>query len=66
MVGRGTVAALVGVGDDSGQVRAELRLDLRDDGRQGEAVIRVARQRFGVGDELPALRNDGAWWRSRP
>ncbi len=32
MVGRGIVAAIVGVGDDSGQVRAELRLDLRDEG----------------------------------
>ena len=37
------------------EVRADLRLDLRDHGREGVAVVGVARQRLGVGDELAAL-----------
>ncbi len=36
------MTAIAAVGDDLGQVRAELRLDLRDDGRQGVAAIRVS------------------------
>jgi hypothetical protein len=55
VVGRGVVAAIAAVGDDAGEVGADLRLDLRDHGGQGVAVIRVARQRLGVGDELAAL-----------
>ena len=55
MVGRGVVAAIAVVGDDAGEVGADQRLDLRDHGGQGVAVIRVAGQRLGVGDELAAL-----------
>ena len=33
-----------------------LRLDLRDHDGQGVAVVRIARQRLGVSDELPAPR----------
>jgi hypothetical protein len=54
VIGRSIAAAAVG--DDAGQVRADLRLDFRDDGRQGVAVIRIAGQRLGVGDEVSALR----------
>ena len=55
MVGRGVVAAIAAVGDDAGEACADLRLDLRNYGRQRVAVVRVARQRLGVGDELAAL-----------
>jgi hypothetical protein len=48
------VAAIAAVGDDAGKVGADLGLDLRDHGGQRAAVIRVARQRLGVGDELAA------------
>jgi hypothetical protein len=48
------MAAIAAVGEDAGEVRADLRLDLRDHGRQRVAVIRIARQRLGVGDELAA------------
>jgi len=36
------------------RLAADLRLDLRDHGGQRVAVIRIARQRLGVGDELAA------------
>ena len=55
VVGRGVVAAIAAVGEDAGDVGADLRLDLRDHGRERMAVIGVARQRLGVGDELAAL-----------
>jgi hypothetical protein len=42
VVGRGVVAAIAAVGDDAGEVGADLRLDLRDHGRKRVAVIRVA------------------------
>ena len=54
VAGRGVVAAIAAVGDDAGKVGADLGLDLRDHGCEGVAVIRVARQRLGVGDELAA------------
>jgi hypothetical protein len=41
VVGRGVVAAIAAVGDDAGEARADLRLNLRDDGREGVAVIRA-------------------------
>ena len=50
--GRGVMAAIAAVGDDAGGAGADLRLDLRDHGRQRVAVIRIARQRLGAGDEL--------------
>ena len=50
------MAAIAAVGDDAGKVRADLHLDLRDHGREGVAVVGVARHRLGVGDELAALR----------
>ena len=54
-VGRGVVAAIAAVGDDAREARADLRLDLGDDGRQRVAVVGIAGQRLGVGDELAAL-----------
>jgi hypothetical protein len=39
----------------TGEVGADLGLDLRNHGRKRVAVIRVAGQRLGVGDELAAL-----------
>ena len=54
VVGRGVVAAIAAVGDDAREVRADLRLDLRDHGRERVAVVGVAGQRLGVGDELAA------------
>jgi hypothetical protein len=41
VVGRGVVAAIAAVGDDAGELRAGLGLDLRDDVRQSVAVPRV-------------------------
>ena len=38
VVGRSVVAAIAAVGDDAREVRADLRLDLRDHGREGVAV----------------------------
>ena len=52
VVGRRVVATVAGVGDDAGEARAELGLDLRDHGRERVAVIRGARQRLEAGDEL--------------
>jgi hypothetical protein len=49
------MAAIAAAGDDAGKVHADLRLDLRDHGRERVAIIRVAGQRLGVGDELAAL-----------
>src|SRR5271166_657554 len=54
VAGRSVVAAIAAVGDDAGEVGADLRLDLRDHGREGVAVVGVARHRLGVGDELAA------------
>jgi hypothetical protein len=55
VIGRGVVAAIAAVDDDAGEVRADLRLDLRNHGRQLMPIIRIAGQRLGVGDELAAL-----------
>ena len=41
VIGRGVVAAIAAVGDDAGEVGADLRLDLRDHGRKRVAVPRV-------------------------
>ena len=38
-IGRSVVAAIAAVGDDAREVRADLRLDLRDHGRKGVAVV---------------------------
>ena len=54
VVGRRVVATIAAVGDYAGKVRADLRLDLRDHGRERVAIVGVARQRLGVGDELAA------------
>ena len=54
MVGRGVVAAIAAVGDDAARL-ARPASHLRDHGRERMAVIGVARQRLGVGDELAAL-----------
>src|ERR1700733_2211553 len=64
MVGQRVVAAIAAIGDDAGKAGADLRLDLWDDRRQRMAVVRITRQRLGVGDELAALgmmerRGDG-------
>ena len=56
VAGRGVVAAIAAVGDDAGKARADLRLDLRDHGGECVAIVRVARQRLGVGDELASGR----------
>ena len=53
--GRGVVAAIAAVGDDAGEVGADLGLDLRDHGGERVTVVGVAGQRLGVGDELAAL-----------
>jgi hypothetical protein len=53
--GRGVVAAIAAVGDDAGEVGADLGLDLRDHGGERVTVVGVAGQRLGVGDELPPL-----------
>ena len=50
------MAAITAVGDDASKVGADLRLDLRDHGFDRVAVVRVARQRLDVGDELTASR----------
>jgi hypothetical protein len=54
-VGRSVVAAIAAVGDDAGQGRTYLGLDLGQDGRQSMAVVGVARHRLHMGDELAAL-----------
>ncbi len=43
------------VGDDAGEAGADLRLHLGDHRRQRVAVVRIARQRLHVGDELADL-----------
>ena len=48
--------AVAAVSNDAGEARANLRLDLRDDGLERVAVVRISGQRLHVGDELPALR----------
>ena len=50
------MAAIASVGDDADKRRADLRLDLGQDGRQRVTVIRVARHRLYMSDELAALR----------
>jgi hypothetical protein len=64
VVGRGVMAAIAAVGDDAGKARADLRLDLRDHGRQRVAValraakaqgLIFARERRRPG--LPSLTN---------
>ena len=54
VIGRSVVAAIAAVSDDAGEVCADLRLDLRDHGRERVAVVGVAGQRLGVGDEQAA------------
>ncbi len=54
VLGRGVVAAVSGIGDDAFERVAEERLHGRDDRGQGVSVIRVARQRRDMGDELAA------------
>jgi hypothetical protein len=54
--GRRVVAAVAAVSNDAGEARANLRLDLRDDGLERVAVVRISGQRLHLGDELPALR----------
>src|SRR5579864_1454706 len=56
MIRRRVMAAIAAVGDETFDARADLRLDLGDHRRQSMAVIGIARQRFGMGDELAALR----------
>lgn len=51
----GIVAAIAGIGDDAGETGADLRLGGGDDPGERMAVIRVARQRLDMGDELAAL-----------
>jgi hypothetical protein len=58
IVRRRVVAAVSPIGDDAGEAGADRRFNLGDDGRQSVAVIGVARQRLGVGDELASL---GRW-----
>ena len=48
--------ARAAVGDDAGKRRADLRLDLGQDGRQRTAVVRVARHRLHVRNDLAARR----------
>jgi hypothetical protein len=45
------VAAVAAVGHDAGEARAGLGPDLRDHGLERVAVVGVARQRLGLGDE---------------
>jgi hypothetical protein len=52
VVGRGVEAAVAAVGDYAGQVRAGLRPDFRDGGREGAAVTRIAAQRPDRGGGL--------------
>lgn len=53
---RRIVAAIAAIGDDAFDRRPDLLFHFRDHGRQRMAVIRIARQRFHMGDELAALR----------
>ena len=55
-LGRRVVAAIATVGDEAGEARSDLRLDLGQDGRKRVAIIRVARHRLHMGDELAAVR----------
>ena len=48
------VAAIAAVGDDTRKGCADLRLDLRDHGGERVAVVGIAGQRLGMGDELTA------------
>ena len=50
------MAAIAAVGDDAGKARADLLVDLRDHGLECVAVVGIAGQRLGVGDELAASR----------
>ena len=52
---RRIVAAIAGIGVKPVDRGADQLLDRRDDGCQRMAVIGIARQRLGVGDELAAL-----------
>ena len=54
MTRRGVVTAIAAVGDDAGEVGADLRFNLRDHGGERVAVVGIAGQRLGVGDELAA------------
>jgi len=54
MIGRGVVAAIAGVGDAAVEHVADERLHLRNDRGERVPVIRVARQRCSMGDELTA------------
>jgi hypothetical protein len=56
MTRRGVVTTIAAVGDDAGEVGADLRFNLRDHGSEGVAIIGVAGQRLHMGDELAALR----------
>ena len=55
VVGRGVVAAIAAIGDDAGEARADPGLDLGGDGLERVTVVRIARQRLDVGDELPVF-----------
>ena len=55
VVGRGVVTAIAAVGDDARKACADLGFDFRDHGSERVAVVGIAGQRLGVGDELTAL-----------
>src|SRR5215813_4062420 len=54
MIGRGVVAAIAGVGDAAVEHFADECLHRRNDRGERVPVIRVARQRCSMGDELTA------------
>ena len=53
------MATVAAIGDDASKARADLGLDLRNDGLERVAVAGVARQRLHMGDELAALEAGG-------
>ena len=55
VIGRRIVTSVTGIGMEPFDRIADELLDRRDDTRQRMSIIRTARQRLHVGDELPAL-----------
>jgi hypothetical protein len=55
VIWRRVVASVSGIGVEPIDRPADKLLDRRDDASQGMAVIRIARQRLHMGDELAAL-----------
>ena len=58
MIGRGVVAAAAAVGDDADKIDANLRVNLRNDGLQRVAIIRIACAALSISDSTRASSDD--------